>query len=160
MFKKQLSLRIWLTLLLLFPISVTQAFSSVPDDLPNSALNSQAETDTETALEKPLEALKPSIRQIRTAEEILLKLQRRHYTQRQFDDELSSALFDNYLKYIFFEKNKTLYITSKAKYAEIQEYKINYFVTNQKLPSDKREKIKEEIEKYKKFLKSEMEKIE
>jgi len=98
MLKKQLSLRIWLTLLLLFPISVTQAFSSVPDDLPNNALNSQAESDTEAALEKPLEALKPSIRQIRTAEEILLKLQRRHYTQRQFDDELSSALFDNYLK--------------------------------------------------------------
>ncbi len=98
MLKNQRSLRIWLTLLLLLPISATQAFSNVPDDLSESTLNNQPEAADEVLEEEPLAELKPSIRQIRTAEEILLKLQRRHYTQREFDDELSSALFDNYLK--------------------------------------------------------------
>ena len=98
MLKNQRSLRIWLTLLLLLPISATQAFSNVPDDLSESTLNNQPEATDEVLEEEPLAELKPSIRQIRTAEEILLKLQRRHYTQREFDDELSSALFDNYLK--------------------------------------------------------------
>ena len=98
MLKNQRSLRIWLTLLLLLPISATQAFSNVPDDLSESTLNNQPVAADEVLEEEPLAELKPSIRQIRTAEEILLKLQRRHYTQREFDDELSSALFDNYLK--------------------------------------------------------------
>ncbi len=44
-----------------------------------------------------LSPLEPSLRHARTAEEILLKLQRRHYHQRMLDDELSSALLDNYL---------------------------------------------------------------
>jgi len=95
---KQYTLRIWLTLLILLPLSTAQAFSNAPNELPASTLSNQVEVADEALEEKPLEALKPSIRQIRTAEEILLKLQRRHYTQRQFDDELSSALFDNYLK--------------------------------------------------------------
>ena len=95
---KQYTLRIWLTLLVLLPLSTAQAFSNAPNELPASTLSDQVEVADEAIEEKPLEALKPSIRQIRTAEEILLKLQRRHYTQRQFDDELSSALFDNYLK--------------------------------------------------------------
>ena len=95
---KQYTLRIWLTLLVLLPLSTAQAFSNAPNELPASTLSDQVEVADEALEEKPLEALKPSIRQIRTAEEILLKLQRRHYTQRQFDDELSSALFDNYLK--------------------------------------------------------------
>jgi len=95
---KQYTLRIWLTLLILLPLSTAQAFSNAPNELPASTLSDQVEVADEALEEKPLEALKPSIRQIRTAEEILLKLQRRHYTQRQFDDELSSALFDNYLK--------------------------------------------------------------
>ena len=95
---KQYTLRIWLTLLVLLPLSTAQAFSNAANELPASTLSDQVEVADEAIEEKPLEALKPSIRQIRTAEEILLKLQRRHYTQRQFDDELSSALFDNYLK--------------------------------------------------------------
>ena len=101
MLTNNLLLRLWLSLvlslLLLLPLSNVQAFSSGPDDsIAGSAENTA--TETQDQADKPLEPLKPSIRQIRTAEEILLKLQRRHYTQRAFDDELSSALFDHYLK--------------------------------------------------------------
>lgn len=102
--------RIWLSFLLLATVLLAtvllslllslpnaQAFSSGPDE---QWTNNDAPVATESKKleEEPLEKLKPSIRQIRTAEEILLKLQRRHYTQRTFDNELSSALFDNYLK--------------------------------------------------------------
>jgi carboxyl-terminal processing protease len=43
------------------------------------------------------DSIKPEIRHARTAEEILLKLQYRHYEKRPFDDSLSSALLDSYL---------------------------------------------------------------
>ena len=45
-----------------------------------------------------LEAIQPNMELVRAADEILSKLQRRHYKKRAFNDELSSALFDNYLK--------------------------------------------------------------
>ena len=41
--------------------------------------------------------LKSTIRQARTADEILIKLQRRHYEKRRFDDAMSSQLLDRYL---------------------------------------------------------------
>lgn len=42
--------------------------------------------------------LKATIRQARTAEEILIKLQAEHYEHQPFNDRLSSALFDNYIE--------------------------------------------------------------
>lgn len=45
-----------------------------------------------------LEAIQPNMELVRAADEILSKLQRRHYKKRAFNDKLSSALFDNYLK--------------------------------------------------------------
>lgn len=41
--------------------------------------------------------LAPQLKHTRAAEEILIKLQRRHYEKRAFDDSLSSLLLDNYL---------------------------------------------------------------
>ncbi|MBT8138670.1 MAG: carboxy terminal-processing peptidase [Gammaproteobacteria bacterium] len=49
--------------------------------------------------------LQPQIRHARTAEEILIKLQRRHYEKRQFDDSLSSLLLDTYLENLDPNKN-------------------------------------------------------
>lgn len=45
-----------------------------------------------------LNQLVPEIRHARTAEEIIIKLQRRHYEKRAFDDRLSSQLLDSYLE--------------------------------------------------------------
>lgn len=42
--------------------------------------------------------LKPSLGQTRAAEEILHKLQRRHYAKQRFDDDISSRLLDEYLE--------------------------------------------------------------
>lgn len=41
--------------------------------------------------------LQASIRHVRTAEEILIKLQAEHYQRQTFNDTLSSALLDNYI---------------------------------------------------------------
>ncbi|MDG2471684.1 MAG: carboxy terminal-processing peptidase [Pseudomonadales bacterium] len=41
--------------------------------------------------------LQATIRQVRTAEEILIKLQTEHYQNQTFNDALSSALLDNYI---------------------------------------------------------------
>jgi len=41
--------------------------------------------------------LQATIRQVRTAEEILIKLQAEHYQHQTFNDTLSSALLDNYI---------------------------------------------------------------
>tara|TARA_S200000501_G_scaffold378661_1_gene442602 strand:+ start:4788 stop:6935 length:2148 start_codon:yes stop_codon:yes gene_type:complete len=41
--------------------------------------------------------LQATIRQVRTAEEILIKLQAEHYQHQTFDDTLSSALLDGYI---------------------------------------------------------------
>lgn len=95
MLTNTLSIRILFTLLLSLTFVGAQAFSNVPDDLSDKSATKVNGLEEQ---EKALETLKPSIRQVRTAEEILHKLQRRHYTQRVFNDELSSALFDNYLK--------------------------------------------------------------
>ncbi|NNC55365.1 MAG: hypothetical protein HKO07_06565, partial [Pseudomonadales bacterium] len=51
------------------------------------------------------EPLQPQIRHARTAEEILIKLQRRHYEKRRFDDSLSSLLLDTYLENLDPNKN-------------------------------------------------------
>lgn len=54
--------------------------------------NGEAEIVNETS-----DNLRATIRQIRTAEEILIKLQADHYQHPAFNDELSSALLDNYI---------------------------------------------------------------
>lgn len=95
MLTNTLSIRILFTLLLSLTFVGAQAFSNVPDDLSDKSATKVNGLEEQ---EEALETLKPSIRQVRTAEEIVHKLQRRHYTQRVFNDELSSALFDNYLK--------------------------------------------------------------
>ena len=43
------------------------------------------------------EQLKPTVRQARTAEEILVKLQKRHYSKLIFDDTLSSQTLDAFI---------------------------------------------------------------
>ena len=66
-----------------------------------------------------LESLKPSIKHARTAEEILLKLQRRHYQKQAFDDILSSRLLDEYLENL--DPNK-IYFTQEA-LTEFEQYR-------------------------------------
>ena len=41
--------------------------------------------------------LQATVRQVRTAEEILVKLQAEHYQHQTFNDTLSSELLDNYI---------------------------------------------------------------
>lgn len=43
------------------------------------------------------ESLQPNLNHTRAAEEILIKLQRRHYEKQKFNDDLSSRLLDKYL---------------------------------------------------------------
>lgn len=71
---------------------------------------SRSIADSSSAIE-----LQPNIEQARTAEEILIRLQRKHYHKRLFDDDLSSALLDNYL--IHLDPSKS-YFTQ----AEIDSY--------------------------------------
>ena len=71
------TLRLWLTLVLslalLLPFANAQAFSSGPDELPADSVENIT-ADNKDEAEKPLENLKPSIRQIRTAEENITKI--------------------------------------------------------------------------------------
>ena len=80
------------------PIAVALLFSV-------AALALVAPEREQAASDAQLEALKPQIRHARTAEEILIKLQRRHYEKRPFDDTLSSQLLDTYLENLDPNKN-------------------------------------------------------
>lgn len=66
-----------------------------------------------------LAALQPTVKHARTAEEILLKLQRRHYEKQDFDDKLSSQLLDEYLKNL--DPNK-IYFTQQD-LLELEQYR-------------------------------------
>lgn len=79
-------LAVGFALLVSLPLPFAYGLSSPPSA-------SELEPNTEE-----LEVLEPTIRHVRTAEEILSKLQRRHYQKRDFNDQLSSDLLDNYLK--------------------------------------------------------------
>ena len=76
--------RIFYIALLFTPLSVF-ALGSVPSEV-NVADTTSASVDGQLA---------PTVRHARTAEEIIIKLQRQHYKKRSFDDALSSDLFDN-----------------------------------------------------------------
>ena len=65
-------------------------------DLTRSSDVAQIEQGVQ-ALALTEEDIRPSIKHTRAAEEILIKLQRRHYEKRKFDDVLSSQLLDSYL---------------------------------------------------------------
>jgi len=82
----------------------------------STGLAKQPDNTTATA-----PALEASVRHARTAEEILAKLQRRHYLQRPFDDTLSSALLDNYLEQLDPTKS---YLTS-ADVTEFERYRFS-----------------------------------
>lgn len=56
-----------------------------------------ATTETSASLVLAENDIRPSLNHTRAAEEILNKLQRRHYEKRAFDDVLSSQLLDGYL---------------------------------------------------------------
>lgn len=81
-------------LLLCLTIFATSGALYALSTVPSERTHSDASQMTDEALAQ----IEPNIRLVRTAEEILSKLQRRHYRKRAFDDELSSALLDNYLK--------------------------------------------------------------
>ena len=54
--------------------------------------------DKESDFNRPAPGkLQATIRHVRTAEEILIKLQAEHYQRQTFNDTLSSALLDNYI---------------------------------------------------------------
>ncbi|NNC54231.1 MAG: hypothetical protein HKO07_00760 [Pseudomonadales bacterium] len=74
-----------------------------------------ASNDDATALPQ----LVPQIQHARTAEEILIKLQRRHYEKRPFNDQLSSSLLDAYLENL--DPNKS-YFTA-ADIARFEQYR-------------------------------------
>lgn len=82
-----------LPLLLIFTLSISLAAMAL--------VNSSDTASTDNLLaagDHQHELLKPSIKHARTAEEILLKLQRRHYEKQEFDDGFSSRLLDEYLE--------------------------------------------------------------
>lgn len=66
-----------------------------------------------------LKSLSPEIKHARTAEEILIKLQRRHYEKRPFDDNLSSSLLDAYLENL--DPNKSYFTQSDI--ASFEKYR-------------------------------------
>ena len=63
--------------------------------------------------------LKPEIRHARTAEEILSKLQRRHYEKRPFNDHISSLLLDTYLDNL--DPNKSYFTVADV--AQFEQYR-------------------------------------
>lgn len=97
-----------LTIVSAFATADALAFSNSPER--------QEAADESTALE----VLSPSIRHVRTAEEILSKLQRRHYQKRAFNDELSSDLYDNYLKRL--DPSKSYF--TKTDLADFEQYRL------------------------------------
>ncbi|MDA8977721.1 carboxy terminal-processing peptidase [bacterium] len=97
-----------LALLLLAPLLVSLTAMTL--------VTQEAETDASTA---GLTYLEPEIKHARTAEEILSKLQRRHYEKRPFNDHISSLLLDTYLDNL--DPNKS-YFTA-ADVAKFEQYR-------------------------------------
>ncbi len=81
---------------LFFHLSVTVLLSFFSSSLFAMSGISLFDKEAEISLQAPGE-LQATIRQVRTAEEILIKLQAEHYQHQTFNDALSSALLDNYI---------------------------------------------------------------
>ena len=108
-----------LLILLCLLLSVTAYGIS---DLSNDASKKQPATAAE-ALSLKESDIHPSIKHTRAAEEILLKLQRRHYEKRKFDDNLSSELFDSYLENL--DPGKSFFIQEDIDRFEAFRYQLD-----------------------------------
>lgn len=82
-------------LLLLLCLLLSMTTYGISDYARSPAKSAAAETAPSLVLAE--NDIRPTLNHTRAAEEILNKLQRRHYEKRKFDDVLSSQLLDGYL---------------------------------------------------------------
>ena len=75
-----------------------------------------------------LESIAPTVSQSKTLQEILTKLQSRHYKELKVDDDLSAAFLDNYLKKL--DPNRLFFLQSDIDRFKLQEKQFDdYFRT-------------------------------